>query len=146
MDRAPPHRARRPMAPLAVVSTVAAPAPRRERMAHPGAVLVASILAVAAVALNSPLLEALGLPDEGSWRFIALWAEGGCVLAALGMAFRLPVLAWLGAGAYFAVSLAMAFVVWPAHLGSLLLLASVAAWQVRASRDRPERPPAWMPA
>jgi hypothetical protein len=137
------------MAPLAVAATVLAPPPARRQPDASGIGLaawgVALVACAAAVALNSPLAEALDLPHQDAWAFLGFWAEGGSVLAVLGMAFRKPPVAWSGAGAFFAFSLALARSVWPGHLVSLALLAAVAAWNLRLRALEPPRPRGWTP-
>jgi|SRR5688572_1240988 len=144
MDRAPPPKARSPIAPLAAATVVASP-PRKGGSVHPAALAVALVAAGAAIVLNSPLLDWLGLAPASAWHFVGFWAEAGAVAAVLGMAYRNPALAWAGAGTFFVMSLALSRWVWPGHLVSIALLGAVAAWHLRLRTLEPPRPGGWLP-
>lgn len=112
------------------------------------AILIALGVMAAGVVVNSPLMGALGVEHRWTWGFLGFWAEVGGLAALLGMLFRQPTLAWVGAGAYFAIALAVSSVVWAGHIPALALIGAVAAWHLRRQerRDAVLHAQGWMQA
>jgi hypothetical protein len=130
------------MVPLAAVATVvqalpaqpAAAAPRREVPA--GSIAIALVVMAGALVVNSPLMDLAHVEHRWAWGFLGFWAELGGLAVVLGMLFRQPVLAWVGAALFFFVALALSGPVWIGHPFALALVGAVAAWQMRRQRAR----------
>ncbi|MHB1262183.1 MAG: hypothetical protein ACYC2H_10775 [Thermoplasmatota archaeon] len=138
MDRARLSQARRPMVPLAVAATVVQAAPSRRAEVPIVSIAIALAVLGVAFAINSPLLDQLGPDHEWAWRFLGFWGEVAGLAVLLGMLFRQPALAWVGAGSFFGVALMLSGQVWVGHLAALALIGAVVPWQLRrqARRDR----------
>lgn len=140
MDRARPPQARRPMVPLAAVATVVQslpaqpPAPRQGVPA--GSIAIALAVMAGALAINSPIMDLADVENRWAWGFLGFWAELGGLAVLLGMLFRQPVLAWVGAAVFFFVALALSGPVWIGHPFALALIGAVAAWQMRRQHAR----------
>lgn len=151
MDCKRPPQARRPMVPLAVAATVVQALPPRPpaRPAVPiGSVAVALAVVAAAFVVNSPLMGQWGVEHRWAWGILGFWGEVGGILALLGMLFRQPAIAWIGASVFLVAALVLSGIVWAGHPLALALLAAVAAWQMRrqARADQEMRAQGWLRA
>lgn len=138
------------MVPLAVAATVVQALPPRPPAGPArvpiGSVAVALAVLAAGFVVNSPLMGQSGVDHRWAWGILGFWGEVGGILALLGMLFRQPAIAWIGAAVFLVAALALSGVVWAGHPAALALLGAVAAWQMRrqARADQELRAQGWL--